>query len=98
MSAAIALFHGNVLLSAIVPSAAAAKPRAIGDLLASATLMSVLGTSDLYALDAADLSWSAEYEEAGLVIREEGGAAAATPLGDTDRALLREVKVQEKQP
>ena len=66
--------------------------------IASAALVSTLGTSDLYTLDAADLSWSAEYEEAGLVIREEGGASASTPLGDTDRALLREVKVEEKQP
>jgi len=45
---------------------------------------------------ASDLSWTAEYEEAGLVIREDGGTSASTALGDTDRALLRDVKVQEK--
>jgi hypothetical protein len=59
-------------------------------------LASALGGSDLYTLDAAGLSWTAEYEEAGLVIREDGGAAASTALGDTDRALLRDVKVLEK--
>jgi hypothetical protein len=64
--------------------------------IASAAVLAALGASDLYALEAADLSWTAEYEEAGLVIREDGGAAATTTLGDTDRALLRDVKVQEK--
>lgn len=62
----------------------------------SAALMSALGASDLYTLAATDLSWTAEYEEAGLVIREDGGPSAETALGDTDRALLREVKVTEK--
>jgi uncharacterized phage protein gp47/JayE len=62
----------------------------------SAALMAALGTSDLYTLAEADLSWAAEYEEAGLVIRENGGAGAETALGDTDRALLRDVKLLEK--
>jgi len=70
----------------------ATRPSSIG----SEALLALLGPSDLYTLDAADLSWTAEYEEAGLVIREDGGGAAATELGDTDRALLRDVKVVVK--
>ena len=64
--------------------------------IAASLLMAALGGSDRYSLVASDLSWTAEYEEAGLVIREDGGTSASTALGDTDRALLRDVKVQEK--
>lgn len=67
----------------------ATRPSSIG----TAALVALLGPSDLYTLDPADLSWTAEYEEAGLVIREDGGGGAATELGDTDRGLLRDVKV-----
>lgn len=66
--------------------------------LAASALMAALGTSELYSLNVSDLSWTAEYEEAGLVIREDGGAAASTALADTDRALLREVRVVEAAP
>ena len=64
--------------------------------IATPALVSALGASDRYTLADADLSWTAEYEEAGLIIREDGSASASTPLGETDRALLREVKVREK--
>jgi hypothetical protein len=70
----------------------AKQPTEIG----TAALMAALAGSDRYTLTESDLSWSAEYEEAGLIIREDGGVSASTPLGDTDRALLRDVKVQEK--
>ena len=55
--------------------------------------MAVLGASDLYTLDAADLSWTAEYEQAGLVIREPGGPSAATAVAEGIRPLLRDVAV-----
>jgi hypothetical protein len=64
--------------------------------IAASGLMAALAGGDRYTLVASDLSWTAEYEEAGLVIREDGGMSASTALGDTDRALLRDVKVQEK--
>lgn len=70
----------------------AARPAAIE----MGALITALGASDLYTLSPADLAWTAEYEEAGLVIREDGGAGASTALVDTDRALLRDVKLVEK--
>ena len=60
---------------------------------AASALMATLGTSELFILDVNNLSWTAEYEEAGLVIREDGKATASTALGETDRALLRQVHV-----
>ena len=58
----------------------------------TASLTAVLQPSDLYTLDA--VSWTAEYEQAGLVIREPGGPDAATPIAEGVRPLLREVTVQ----
>ena len=55
-----------------------------------------LGVSDLYTLAAADLSWTAEYEQAGLVVRESGGPSASTAIAAGDRAVLRDVAVEEK--
>ncbi len=55
----------------------------------SASITAVLQPSDLYTLTA--LSWTAEYEQAGLVIREPGGDA--TPIAEGIRPLLRDVVV-----
>jgi uncharacterized phage protein gp47/JayE len=57
-------------------------------------LMATLGVSERYTLDVADLSWTAEYDQAGLIIREPGGAAAATALSEGDRPVLRDVQVE----
>lgn len=45
-----------------------------------------------FTLLPADLTWSVEYDQAGLTIREQGGATTAIAPGD--RALLRDVKVE----
>jgi uncharacterized phage protein gp47/JayE len=59
-------------------------------------LMAAVGVSDVYTLDVADLSWTAEYDQAGLIIREPGGSTAATALAEGDRAVLRDVQVEVK--
>ena len=61
----------------------------------TAALQSLLGVSDLYELDIADVAWTAEYEQAGLIIREGGGAAAATEIPEGTRPVLRDVAVVE---
>jgi hypothetical protein len=65
---------------------------------ATPDLMTKLGVSDLYILAPADLKWIAEYDQAGLIMREEGGAAAATTIAESDRASLREIAVEPKEP
>lgn len=62
----------------------------------SANLMTKLGASERYTLDAADLTWNVEYDQAGLIIREQGGAGASTTIAAGDRAVLRDVKVEKK--
>ena len=57
----------------------------------SASITAVLQPSELYTLDA--LAWTAEYEQAGLVIREPGGPSAATAVAEGIRPLLRDVAV-----
>jgi uncharacterized phage protein gp47/JayE len=61
----------------------------------AAGLMAKLEVSDVYSLDVEDVSWTAEYEQAGLIIRETGGATASTTLAEGDRAVLRDVRVQQ---
>ena len=53
----------------------------------------LLGVSELYTLGV--VAWTAEYEQAGLIIRESGGAGAATPIPEGTRPVLRDVAVQE---
>jgi uncharacterized phage protein gp47/JayE len=56
-------------------------------------LTSRLTPSELYNLQ--DLTWAVEFDEAGLIIRESGGATATTSIDPGDRAILRDVKVVE---
>ncbi len=64
-----------------------------GPVVDAGALVSLLGVSDLYTLGV--VAWTAEYEQAGLVIREAGGAAAATPIPEGTRPVLRDVAVRE---
>jgi hypothetical protein len=66
------------------------------DTISSAGLMATLGVSDLYILEEADLTWTAEYDQAGLVIREQGGPGISTAVNPGDRPIVRNVKVEEK--
>ncbi|MEW6738066.1 MAG: baseplate J/gp47 family protein, partial [Acidobacteriota bacterium] len=59
----------------------------------AADLISKLAVSELYILNIADLSWTAEYEQAGLFVREQGGEQAETAIPVGDRVVLRDVKV-----
>lgn len=56
----------------------------------AASLQAVLQPSDLYTL--AGVSWTAEYEQAGLIIREPGGTS--TPIAEGIRPVLRDVLVE----
>jgi hypothetical protein len=60
------------------------------------SLMDKLGAGTAYSLLAADLSWIAEHDAAGLVLAAQGGAADATPIPEGDRAVLRGLAVEEK--
>ena len=59
-------------------------------------LTAAVGVSDLYTIAADGLAWTAEYEQAGLVLHDQGGAggAASTPLAEGDRAVLRDVRAR----
>jgi uncharacterized phage protein gp47/JayE len=56
----------------------------------ASSLQAVLQPSGLYTL--VNVSWTAEYEQAGLIIREPGGEA--TPIPEGIRPVLREVLVE----
>lgn len=60
----------------------------------AADLAALLGVSELYTLLPNGLSWTVEYDQAGLVIREEGSSGSSTEIGTGDRAILRDVKVE----
>ena len=55
-----------------------------------------LGLSDNYSLAPAGLTWTAEYDQAGLVIHGQGGAAAATTIAQGDQPVLRSFNVEAK--
>jgi len=60
------------------------------------TLMAKLGGSELFSVGASDLRWTAEYQKAGLLIRDQGGASASTTIPEGDQPILRTVTVTEK--
>lgn len=61
----------------------------------SSTLMTNLGVSDFFDISqSADLKWTVEYDQAGLVVHEQGGDDASTSIAPGDRAILRELKVE----
>jgi hypothetical protein len=60
----------------------------------AADLTARLGVSELYTLQPDGLSWTVEYDQAGLVIREQGSSGSSTEIGTGDRAILRDVKVE----
>jgi uncharacterized phage protein gp47/JayE len=60
------------------------------------SLMARLGVSQLFTVQAADISWTAEYDQAGLIIREPGGVGTTTTVAQGDVAVLRDVQVEEK--
>jgi len=62
----------------------------------SADIIKALGVSDSYTLAPADLTWTAEYEQAGLVIHDQGGPSAATSINQGDQAVLRSLNVEAK--
>ena len=62
-----------------------------------ATLVAQLGGSELFTFNAADLSWTAEYQKAGLLLRDQGGPGAQTVLQEGDQPVLRLVTVTERQ-
>lgn len=59
-------------------------------------LLAKLSGSSLFDLDAGDLRWSAEYEQAGLLVHAQGGPGAKTTLAAGDQAILRAVSVELK--
>ncbi|MFI5041241.1 MAG: baseplate J/gp47 family protein [Acidimicrobiales bacterium] len=62
-----------------------------------ATLVAKLSGSDLFTFNAADLTWTAEYQKAGLLIRNQGGPGAQTVMQEGDQPVLRLVTVTERQ-
>lgn len=62
----------------------------------SEDLMAKLGVSDLYDLLPADLSWTVEFDQAGLIIHDQGGLAAFTTINAGDQPVLRSVNVEAK--
>jgi uncharacterized phage protein gp47/JayE len=60
----------------------------------AADLTARLGVSELYTIQPNGLSWTVEYDQAGLVIREQGSAGSSTEIATGDRAILRDVKVE----
>jgi hypothetical protein len=59
-------------------------------------IMKSLGASDLYTLAPADLSWTAELDQAGLLIHDQGGPGAATAINAGDVPVLRSLNVEVK--
>ncbi len=55
-------------------------------------------TATYQAVSPNDVSWTAEHEQAGLIIREAGGHGAATDVPDASRAVLRDVAVTLRGP
>jgi uncharacterized phage protein gp47/JayE len=64
--------------------------------IAADELLAKLAGSGLFDLAAGDLRWSAEYEQAGLVVHAQGGPGATTTLAVGDQAILRGVSVELK--
>ncbi len=59
-------------------------------------LLPFVETGESYSLAGADLTWKAQHDDSGLVLFEQGGSAAATPIPEGDRAVLRELLVEVK--
>jgi uncharacterized phage protein gp47/JayE len=58
-------------------------------------LSALLSPSDTHLpIDRADISWTAEYEQAGMIIRQEPGVTASTNVPVGSRAILRDVAVE----
>jgi len=62
----------------------------------SADIIKSLGVSNLYALAPADLTWTAELDQAGLKIHDQGGLSAATAINPGDLPVLRGINVEVK--
>ena len=62
----------------------------------STGLIAQIGAGATYTLVAGDLSWTAEYDQAGLIVREPGGATASTAIVEGDRAVLRDIRAEVK--
>ncbi len=60
----------------------------------AADLKSELTVSDNYTLQESGLNWTVEYEDAGLVIREQAGEQGETKISEGGVAVLKEVKVE----
>ena len=58
--------------------------------------MDLIGTGTQYTLDAADLTWTAEHDAAGLVLVAGGGIASVTPIPEGDRPILRSIVLEKK--
>lgn len=59
-------------------------------------IMAKLGGSDLFTVQAADLTWTAEFQKSGLLIRNQGGPSAQTQILESDQPVLRTVTVTDK--
>jgi uncharacterized phage protein gp47/JayE len=59
-------------------------------------ILKSLGASDLYTLAPADLSWTVELDQAGLLIHDQGGSGAATAINAGDVPVLRSLNVEVK--
>jgi uncharacterized phage protein gp47/JayE len=64
--------------------------------ISSADLMALIGTGANYSLIAADLTWTAEHDAAGLVLVAGGGPASVTPIPEGDRPILRSIVLEKK--
>jgi uncharacterized phage protein gp47/JayE len=62
----------------------------------TAGVIKALGTSDLYTLAPADLTWTVEFDQAGLIIHDQGAANAPTTINTGDQPLLRTINVEAK--
>jgi hypothetical protein len=66
------------------------------DHISSADLTALIGTGVNYSLLAADLTWTAEHDAAGLVLVAGGGPSAITPIPEGDRPILRDIVLEPK--
>jgi uncharacterized phage protein gp47/JayE len=59
-------------------------------------LMKAVGVSENYSLSATDLTWTVEFDQAGLIIHDQGGPSASTTVNEGDQPVLRTVNVEAK--
>jgi hypothetical protein len=60
------------------------------------SLLAKLGGSNAFTTSPTDLNWIAEYEQAGLTIRNQGGPGGSTTVPQGDVPILRNVTVAQK--